>query len=159
VRQEIEMSLKPGETAPDFELDSHQGKRVKLSSFRGTKNVVVAFHPLSWTPVCANQMQNYESDKVWFDSHETHILGLSVDAVPAKIAWASSLGGISFDLLSDFHPQGAVAEAYGVARDGGISERAIFVVDKTGTIVFAKVYDMPTLPNNAEIRQAIEKLD
>lgn len=154
-----EMALKLGETAPDFELDSHRGNKVKLSSFRGAKNVVVVFHPLAWTPVCANQIQNYESDKSWFDTHDTHILGLSVDAVPAKIAWASSLGGISYDLLSDFHPQGVVAEAYGVARDGGISERAIFVVDKAGTIVFAQVYDIPTLPNNAEVRLAIEQLD
>ena len=152
------MALNVGETAPDFELDSHQGSKVKLSSFRGAKNVVVAFHPLAWTPVCANQIQNYESDRAWFDTHDTHILGLSVDAVPAKVAWANSLGGISYDLLSDFNPHGAVAEAYGVARDGGISERAIFVVDKAGTIVFAKVYDIPTLPNNAEVRQVIETI-
>ncbi len=152
------MPLNVGEIAPDFKLDSHQGGKVKLSSFRGAKNVVVAFHPLAWTPVCANQMRNYESDKAWFDTHDTHVLGLSVDAVPAKVEWAKSLGGISYDLLSDFHPHGAVAEAYGVARDGGISERAIFVVDKAGTIVFAKVYDIPTLPDNVEVRQAIEKL-
>ena len=103
-------------------------------------------------------MQNYEKEKSWFDAHETHLLGLSVDAVPAKIEWAKALGGIKFDLLSDFHPHGGVAEAYGVMRDGGISERAIFVVDKAGTIVFAKVYDIPTLPDNAEVRQAIEAL-
>ena len=65
---------------------------------------------------------------------------------------------VFYDLLSDFHPHGAVAEAYGVARDGGISERAIFVVDKNGQIVFAKVYDIPTLPDNTELRQAVERL-
>ena len=153
------MLLKIGEEAPDFELDSHLGHKVRLLSFRGIKNVVVVFHPLAWTPVCSNQMQNYESDKKWFDSHEAHILSLSVDAVPAKVEWAKSLGGISYDLLSDFHPKGLVAERYGVTRDGGITERAIFIVDKSGAIVFANVYNIPTLPDNAEIRQALEMLE
>ena len=154
------MPLKIGEEAPDFELDSHLGHKVRVSSFRNIKNVVV-FHPLAWTPVCSNQMQNYESDKKWFDSHETHILALSVDAVPAKVGWAKSLGRISYDLLSDFHPKGLAAERYGVTRDGGITERAIFVfvVGKSGTIVFAKAYNIPTLPDNAEIRQALEMLE
>ena len=153
------MLLKIGEEAPDFELDSHLGHQVRLSSFRGVKNVVVAFHPLAWTPVCSTQMQNYESDKKWFDNHEAHILSLSVDAVPAKLEWAKSLGGISYDLLSDFHPKGMIAEKYGVMRDGGITDRAIFIVDKTGIIVFAKVYDIPTLPDNEEIREVLQTLE
>ena len=146
------MSVQVGTTAPDFELASHRGDTVRLSSFRGRKHVVMAFHPLAFTPVCATQMQSYEADRSWFDDHETHVLGISVDSVPAKIAWAKTLGGITYDLLSDFHPHGGVAEAYGVARDDGLSERAIFVVDKTGQVVFAKVYDLPTLPDNAEVR-------
>ena len=63
-------------------------------------------------------MTNYERDREWFEAHDAHILGISVDAGPTKIEWAKSLGGISFDLLSDFHPQGAVAAKFGVARDG-----------------------------------------
>ena len=152
------MLLKIGEEAPDFELDSHLGHQVRLSSFRGVKNVVVAFHPLAWTPVCSIQMQNYESDKKWFDNHEAHILSLSVDAVPAKLEWAKSLGGISYDLLSDFHPKGMIAEKYGVMRDDGITDRAIFVVNKKGIIVFAKVYDIPALPDNEEVRQLLGTL-
>jgi peroxiredoxin len=152
------MSIQVGTTAPDFELASHRGDTVRLSSFRGTKHVVVAFHPLAFTPVCATQMQSYEDDRTWFDTHDTHVLGISVDSVPAKIEWAKMLGGITYDLLSDFHPHGAVADLYGVMRDGGISERAIFVVDKAGQVVFAKVYDIPTLPDNAEVRQAIDRL-
>ena len=147
-----------GGIAPDFTLESHRGTAITLSQYRGIKNVVIAFHPLAWTPVCATQMQNYELDKAWFDTHDTCILGVSVDAVPAKTEWAKSLGGLSVDLLSDFHPHGAVAETYGVAREGGISERAIFVVDKGGLIAFAKIYDIPTLPDNAEVRRIIEQL-
>ena len=152
------MPLGLGDTAPDFELSSHRGGQVRLSGFRGLKNVILAFHPLAWTPVCATQMQGYETDVDWFSRHDTHVLGISVDAVPSKVEWANSLGGISYDLLSDFHPHGAVAEAYGVQRDDGISERAIFVVDKTGRIAFAKVYDIPTVPDNADVRRVIEAL-
>lgn len=152
------MPVTVGEMAPDFELDGHKGGKVTLSSFRGRQNVIVAFHPLAWTPVCATQMKNYEADLDWFRTHDTHVLGVSVDSVPTKVAWAESLGGIEYDLLSDFHPHGAVAEAYGVAREGGISERAVFVVDKRGRIAFMKVYDIPTLPDNADVRRAIEQL-
>ena len=153
------MSLQVGAVAPDFELLSHRGDKVRLSRFRGQRHVVLAFHPLAFTPVCATQMQNYETDKRWFDTHDTHLLGISVDAGPAKVEWAKMLGGISFDLLSDFHPHGSVADTYGVLRDDGISERAIFVIDKTGRVVFAKVYDIPTLPDNAEVRRVIAALD
>ena len=149
------MRVTVGTTAPDFELGSHRGDTVRLSDFRGRKHVVIAFHPLAFTPVCATQMRNYEADQTWFGAHETHVLGISVDSVPAKIEWAKTLDGISYDLLSDFHPHGGVAQAYGVLRDGGISERAVFVVDKAGLVVFAKIYDIPTLPDNAEVRQAI----
>ena len=142
------MALQVGETAPDFELASHRGVQIRLSSFRGQEHVILAFHPLAWT----------EDDHAWFAEHDTHVLGVSVDAVPSKSAWAKSLGGVSFDLLSDFHPQGAVAAAYGVARDGGISERAVFVVDKEGVVAFARVHDIPTLPDNAGVKDAIERL-
>ncbi len=152
------MRVNVGTTAPDFELASHRGHKVRLSSFRGRKNVVIAFHPLAFTPVCAMQMQGYETDRAWFDEHDTHLLGVSVDSVPAKIEWAKTLGGISYDLLSDFHPHGCVAALYGVQRDDGISERAIFVADKDGRVVFAEVYDIPTLPDSADVRQAIDAL-
>jgi peroxiredoxin (alkyl hydroperoxide reductase subunit C) len=151
------MSVSAGDDAPDFELESHQGGRIRLSSFRGKQNVIIAFHPLAWTPVCASQMKNYEEDRVWFQQHDTRVLSLSVDAVPTKAAWATDLGGITYDFLSDFHPHGAVAQAYGVAREDGLSERAIFIVDKRGTIVFKRVYEIPTLPDNADVRRAIEQ--
>ena len=85
------MRVQVGTTAPDFELGSHRGDTVRLSDFRGRKHVVIAFHPLAFTPVCATQMQNYEADQTWFGAHETHVLGISVDSVPAKIEWAKTL--------------------------------------------------------------------
>lgn len=146
------MALKVGDEAPDFELRSHRGGTVKLSDFRGKRQVVVAFHPLAFTPVCATQMCGYESDLSRFEAANAAVLGISVDAQPAKAAWAKALGPISFDLLSDFHPHGDVAQQYGVYREkDGISERAIFVVDTSGNIAWTKVYDIPQQPDNGEI--------
>ena len=103
-----------GTPAPDFELRSHTGETVRLSDFSGKQHVVLAFHPLAFTPVCSLQMQTYEQDLQKYEGLDAHILSLSVDAGPAKKAWAESLGGISFDLLADFHPHGHVASLYGV---------------------------------------------
>ena len=151
------MALKAGDIAPDFELRSHRGGTVKLSNYRGKKNVVVAFHPLAFTPVCATPMCAYESDRSRFDGSDTVVLGLSIDAQPAKAAWAQTLGAISFDLLSDFHPHGEVAQKYGVFREkDGISERAVFLVDKSGTIAWARVYQIPEQPANADLFEALE---
>src|ERR687897_3454534 len=102
------MTIPAGSIAPDFELRSHRGGTVRLSDFRGTRNVLVAFHPLAFTPVCAAQMGAYESNIDRFNAGNTHVLGISPDASPSKAAWAESLGGLSFDLLSDFHPHGEV---------------------------------------------------
>lgn len=152
------MSLKPGDEAPDFELRSHKGGTVRLSDFRGKRRVVVAFHPLAFTPVCATQMSGYQSDLSKFESMDAAVLGVSVDAQPAKAAWAQTLGPISFDLLSDFHPHGEVAQKYGVYREkDGISERAIFVVDKSGKIAWAKTYDIPQQPDNGDVLSALSK--
>jgi peroxiredoxin len=152
------MPIKPGDEAPDFELRSHKGGTVKLSDFRGKRQVVLAFHPLAFTPVCATQMSGYQSDLAKFEAMDAVVLGISVDAQPAKAAWAQTLGSISFDLLSDFHPHGEVAQRYGVYRSGdGISERAIFVVDKQGRIAWAKTYDIPQQPNNQDVFEALRR--
>jgi peroxiredoxin len=151
--------LKVGDDAPDFELRTHKGGTVKLSDFRGKKNVVLAFHPLAFTPVCANQMRGYESDLSQFEKAGAAVLGISIDAQPAKAAWAKTLDSISYDLLSDFHPHGEVAQKYGVFRPKeGFSERAIFVVDKAGKIAWSKVYDIPELPKNDDVLAALGRL-
>jgi peroxiredoxin len=148
--------LPVGSLAPDFELPSHTGQMVRLSSFRGNQNVVVAFHPLAFTPVCATQMRTYEQSRPRFDALGAYVVGVSVDAGPSKKAWADALGGISYDLLSDFHPKGKVASDYGVLRDDGISERAVFVVDKRGKIAWAKRYQIPEQPNLDELIDALK---
>jgi peroxiredoxin len=153
------MALKPGDEAPDFALRSHRGGTVKLSDFRGKKNVVVAFHPLAFTPVCATQMSSYESDIARFEGAETAVLGISIDAQPSKTAWAKELGVKSFDLLSDNYPYGEAAQKYGVFRhQDGISDRAVFVIDKQGKVRWSKVYDIPQHPGNDDVFEALASL-
>jgi peroxiredoxin len=150
------MALKAGDEAPDFELRSHRGGSVRLSDYRGKKNVVLAFHPLAFTPVCATQMCGYEADRQRLEQADAVVLGISIDPQPAKTAWAGTLGPISFDLLSDFHPHGEVAQKYGVFRPKeGFSERAVFVIGKDGRIKWSKTYGIPEQPDNEEMLQAL----
>ena len=155
------MALKAGDEAPDFELPSHKDRyaKVRLSDFRGRKNVVVAFHPLAFTPICASQMQAYETDKQELERRDAVALGVSTDPQPSKAAWAQTLGSISFDLLSDFHPKGDVARKFGVYNEqAGFTERAVFVVGKNGKIAWSRVYAMDGRPDNREVLAALDSL-
>ena len=147
-----------GTLAPDFALPNQHRETVTLSGFRGRHHVVLAFHPLAFTPVCSAQMQSYEREKSQLDALDAHVLALSLDANPSKKAWADSLGGVSYDLLSDCHPHGKVASDYGVMREDGLSERAIFVVDKTGRIRWSRLYDIPDHPDPQDLFAALKAL-
>jgi peroxiredoxin len=149
---------KIGEIAPDFALKDHNSKELKLSELRG-KRVLLSFHPLAWTEVCAKQMQSLEANKEVFASLNTAPIGLSVDSVPCKKAWADSLGIKTVPLVSDFWPHGEVANAYGIFREkNGFSERANIIVDEKGKVVFFKVYEIRQLPDINEIIRFIRGL-
>jgi len=147
-----------GSTAPDFALPNQARETIRLSDYRGRRHVVLAFHPLAFTPVCSVQVQTYEREQPAFDALDTQVLALSTDAGPSKKAWADSLGGVSYHLLSDFHPQGQVARDYGVMRDDGLAERAIIVVDKSGVVRWAKRYEMPEQPPIDELLEVLRGL-
>jgi peroxiredoxin len=143
--------MKVGKSAKSFALKDHNGKGFSLAEQRG-KRVLLSFHPLAWTSVCAQQMQSLEAHKAAFDSLNTTAVGISVDSVPCKKAWAESLNVKNTSLLSDFWPHGHVAQLYGLFRnDDGISERANVVVDEAGTVTFYKVYPISELPNIEEV--------
>ena len=94
-----------------------------------------------------------------FEGMQTQVLGLSVDSVPCLKAWADSLGGITYPLLSDFYPHGRVAEMYGVLRPEGKSERAIFVLDRQGIIRYVDVHDIDQQPDNDELFRVLMEVD
>jgi arsenate reductase-like glutaredoxin family protein len=88
------------------------------------------------------------------------VLGISVDHVPCLKAWAESLGGISYPLLSDFWPHGAVAEKYGVLlHEYGKSERALFIVDKAGIVRYVDIHDIDEQPDNEELFKVLRQLE
>jgi peroxiredoxin len=150
--------LPVGSTAPDFTLPNQNRVPIRLSDFQGRKHVVLAFHPLAFTPVCSTQVQTYERERPRLDALDAHVLIISNDAGPSKKAWGDSLGGVTYDLLSDFHPHGEVASRYGVMRSDGLAERAVFVVDKDGIIRWAKHHDIPDHPDFEELAAALQKL-
>ena len=140
-----------GDIAPDFNLKDQDGKDFKLSDFRG-KKVLLSFHPLAWTDICAKQMKSLEKNKEIFDKLNTIVVGISVDSVPCKKAWAESLGLKNIKILADFWPHGEVAKKFGVFRERqGFSERANIIVDEEGKIILFKVYEIRHLPDINEI--------
>jgi peroxiredoxin len=105
-------------------------------------------------------MPSYEADLSRFESADTQVLGISVDSIPSHVAWAKSLGGITYPLLADFNPKGEVAKAYGAYRDGdGITERALFVIDKEGKIAYKDIHDISKQPDNETIHDLLRKLN
>ncbi len=149
-----------GDRAPDFTLPSVSGETVTLSSFRGKKNVVISFVPAAWTPVCSDQWPGYNAFRELFDERDTILLGITVDNVPTLFAWTHEMdtgtGKVWFPVLSDFWPHGKTAELYGVLRTDGVSERALFVIDKKGIIRYIDVHDINKRP---PIEDLVRELD
>ena len=150
--------LKNGDMAPDFVLRDQNGKEFKLSYFRG-KRVLLSFHPAAWTRVCSLQMQSLEANKDVFESLNTVAVGVSVDTIPSKKAWAKELGITSTRLLADFWPHGHVAKLYGIFRENdGISERANIILDEAGKVIFFKIYEISQLPDIQEVISFLRQL-
>lgn len=153
-----EPKLKIGDQAPDFTLPSISGEKVSLSQYRGNKNVVISFVPAAWTPVCSDQWPGYNLVKDIFDEHDAILLGITVDNIPTLYAWTRPMGDIWFPVLSDFWPHGKVAQEYGVLRSNGVSERALFVIDKKGIIRYIDVHDINKRPPLEDIVRELGKL-
>ena len=144
--------IKVGEQLPDFTLFDHNKQKINIADFRG-KKVLLSFHPLAWTNICAQQMKSLETNKERFDEFNTVAFGLSIDSVPSKKAWAEKELGIkNTRLLSDFWPHGDVAKKLGIFREkDGFSERVNIIVDENQRVIFIKIYDISKLPDIEEI--------
>jgi mycoredoxin-dependent peroxiredoxin len=152
------MAISVGTTAPDFALKDQHQKEVKLSDYKGKKNVVIVFYPLDWSPVCTNEHACLVNDMKRFEQLDAQILGVSVDSAWSHKAFAEKMG-ISYPLLADFQPRGAVGDKFGVyLADKGITGRAIAIVDRGGNIAWFKNYDIPTVPDINEVSSALASI-
>ncbi len=152
------LKVKVGDPAPEFSLPTIDGGRVALSDFRGKKNVVLSFVPAAWTPVCSGQWPGYNIVQDMFEQTGTHLIGISADNVPTLHAWVQEMGGVWFTVASDFYPHGELAEALGILRSTGETERALFLIDKEGIIRYIDVHDINSRPDLGPLIGAMQGL-
>ena len=125
--------LTPGTEAPDFTLKTGDGDEVALSSLRGQK-VVLAFYPLDWSPGCQNQMDAFSAGWEQVAGTGAQVYGISIDSTWSHKAWKEARD-LKIPLLSDFHPKGAVGEAYGVYNpERGNHRRVTYYIDEQGVV-------------------------
>lgn len=152
------MTIDVGDEAPDFELMDQDRNPVRLSSFRGSKNVVVVFYPLAFTGVCQGEMCAIRDAITDFDSEDVQTLAISVDSGPVHAKWAAEQG-YTFPLLADFWPHGEVARSYGVLQeDIGLALRGTFIVDKQGIVAYKVVNAIPDPRDLDDYRKVLANL-
>lgn len=145
-----------GQPAPVFSLLDQDENQINLEDLRG-KKILLSFHPLAWTGVCEIQMRTLEVKHDSLKKLNVVALGISVDSVPSKKAWAGSMGIKETRLLADFQPRGAVADKYGLFLDKhGFSRRANILIDEAGLIIFSKIYRLGDIPDIEEILRFIQ---
>jgi len=146
-----------GTVAPDFTLHATPDQTVSLSQLRG-RPVILAFYPADWSPVCGDQMALYNEVLDEFRRFDAELVGISVEGAWCHMAFAHERG-LHFPLLADFEPKGEVARRYGVYRaDDGTSERALFVLDASGTVRWSHVSPVGINPGADGIIHALESL-
>ncbi len=152
------MTLIIGDQAPDFELVNQFGESVKLSDFRGKKNVVVVFYPLSFSGICTGELCELRDNFAAFQDASVELLAISVDSKFVQKLFAEQ-EKYEFNVLADFWPHGGVAKQYGVfLEEHGIANRATFVINKDGELV-AKFITAPGQARNLdEYKKALAAL-
>lgn len=152
------MAIEPGATAPDFTLNDQHGAAVTLSSFQGSKNVVLVFYPLTFTNVCKGELTALAGDLTTYQNDDVQVLAVSVDSFFAHRVWAEEQG-YEFPILADFWPHGETAKAYGVFDDVmGVAKRGTFVIDKAGTVVWSVVNAIPDARDQADYAKVLAGL-
>ena len=145
--------IEVGDLAPDFTLNDQENTPVTLSNFRGKQNVVLAFYPFDWSPVCTNENCAITQDLPQFEGKGTVVFGISCDSRFSHKAWKEKLG-LKHSLLSDQKRE--VSKKYGLyLEDLNCSKRATVVVDKSGKVSFKKVQELKVARDNKEILAAV----
>ncbi|HCU96955.1 MAG TPA: peroxiredoxin [Actinobacteria bacterium] len=153
------MAVEVGQEAPDFELKDQHGQPVRLSSFRGAKNVVLVFYPLAFSGVCTGELCALRDEFPEISREDVELLTVSADSTFVLRKW-SDTENFGFGLLSDFWPHGGVATLYGVFdEDKGVATRGTFVIDKAGVVRWKVVNPIPQARDIAEYQKAIADLD
>jgi peroxiredoxin len=138
------VAIGTGDSAPDFDLEETQRKRVRLADFRDRRNVLLVFHPFAFTPVCAEEAMDLQENIDSFRNAETEIVFVSCDPSAARQAWKRELGA-EYIFASDFWAHGATAKAYGVFNaENGAPIRGTFLIDKSGTVIWSLVKKQST---------------
>ena len=131
-----------GSEAPDFKLVSQFDSEYSLSEFKGEKNVMLVFYPFDWSATWSREIPKIESMIDRFKEADTQVLGVSIDSKHSHKKWAESFGGVSFPLLQDFHPKGAMATSYGTYLENkGFAARSTVIVDKQGSVRYSVMAD------------------
>jgi len=152
------MAIDVGAEAPDFVLKDQNNQEVRLSDFRGRKNVLVVFYPLAFTGTCQGELCQMRDNIGDFQSDDLQVLTISVDSPYSHKVWAER-EGYDFPLLADFWPHGAVAQDYGVFNEErGYANRGTFLVDKGGVVRFAEVNSPSQARDQEAWRKAIAAL-
>lgn len=153
-----------GERAPVFALPATDGEEiteVKLEEELGKGNVVLAFFPLAFSPVCTEELCEFRDSMAAFNALDAKVFGISVDS-PFALKEFARQNGLQFVLLSDFNKE--VSQAYGVLHEElmglrGVAKRSVFIIDKDGIVRYKWVSDDPTVkPDLREVAQALEAL-
>lgn len=150
------MPLAIGARAPELTLKDYDNQVVSLADFRGTKKVLVVFFPFAFTGICGGELRGIQDGINDYQNNDVQVLGISCDSVFALKVWAER-EKYSFPLLSDRWPTGAAASAFGVFNERlGVANRGTFLIDRSGTIVFAEENQPGEPRDQAGWRKAIE---
>ncbi len=151
--------LEVGSAAPDFTLNgavNQEDTEVSLNDYAG-KNLVVLFYPLAFSPVCAEQVPDFNEHLTAIEAKGASVIAINRDSTFAHKAWSEALGGINFPLLADMNL--AVSKQFGMAlEEVGITTRGVFIIDGDGKIAFKHVEEAPP-DNTLAAEQILNELD
>ncbi len=135
ILREQDVCLNAGDLAPDFSLPDENAREVRLSDYRGKKNVVIALHPGDLSSGCKNHFRFYQQYLSDFESSDTEVLAINMASVQANRQWPGETGELGYPVLADFNPLGGVTLKYDCfVPEEGYGKKVVFVVDKAGTL-------------------------